>query len=164
MSCPTPRRAPQIHHLVVAFYREIVFDDVLGPFFDEVAEVDWTVHIPRLIDYWCRILLGEPGYDGYLLGAHREVHHRAGFSDDHFAALVPALRDHRRRSLVRADRRAGQSARRGDCAVAVRDASATSTGRSRSRQRRWPRSVLTCDDHEPSDGGFFIVLDREPAR
>ena len=40
-----------IHDLVVEFYREVVFDDLLAPFFGEVAEVDWSQHIPRLIDY-----------------------------------------------------------------------------------------------------------------
>lgn len=73
-----------VHDLVVAFYREIVFDDLLGPVFEEVAETDWAVHIPRLIDYWCRILLGDPGYHGALLEAHREVHHREAFRDEHF--------------------------------------------------------------------------------
>jgi hemoglobin len=64
----------EIHDLVVRFYREIAFDDLLAPVFDEVAEVDWTVHIPRLIQYWCRVLLGQSGYDGYILAAHRHVH------------------------------------------------------------------------------------------
>ena len=73
-----------VHDLVVAFYREIVFDDLLAPLFEEVAETDWAVHIPRLIDYWCRILLGEHGYRGALLEAHREVHEREAFRDEHF--------------------------------------------------------------------------------
>ena len=73
-----------IHDLIVAFYREIVFDDLLGPVFEEVAETDWAVHIPRLIDYWCRILLGEHVYRGALLEAHREVHHRDPLRDEHF--------------------------------------------------------------------------------
>jgi len=64
----------QIHDLVVHFYREIVFDELLGPVFGEVAEVDWATHIPKLIDYWCRVLLGHPGYDGYVLGTHQHVH------------------------------------------------------------------------------------------
>jgi hemoglobin len=64
----------QIHDLVVRFYREIAFDELLAPVFDDVAEVDWSVHIPRLINFWCRVLLGEPGYDGYVLAAHRHVH------------------------------------------------------------------------------------------
>src|SRR5690349_16252884 len=64
----------EIHDLVVSFYREIVFDDLLGPVFGEVAEVDWSVHIPKLIDFWCRVLLGEPGYDGFILAPHQHVH------------------------------------------------------------------------------------------
>lgn len=74
----------QIHHLVVGFYREVVFDDLLAPVFGEVADVDWTVHIPKLIDYWCRVLLGEPGYDGFVLAAHRAVHDVEAFRAEHF--------------------------------------------------------------------------------
>jgi hemoglobin len=73
-----------IHDLVVGFYREIVFDDVLAPVFTEVAEVDWSAHIPRLIDYWCRVLLGHPGYDGAILTAHRHVHDLEPFRPEHF--------------------------------------------------------------------------------
>ena len=49
-----------IHDLVVRFYREVVFDDLLAPMFGEVAEVDWAEHIPKLIDFWARVLLGDP--------------------------------------------------------------------------------------------------------
>ncbi len=76
-------RRAAVHDLVVAFYRAVVFDDLLHPVFAEVAEVDWAVHIPKLIDYWCRVLLDEPGYDGNLLGAHHHVH-----------ALDPMRREH----------------------------------------------------------------------
>jgi hemoglobin len=64
----------EIHDLVIHFYREVALDDLLGPVFGEVAEVDWAVHIPRLIDYWSQVLLGEAGYDGAILAAHRYVH------------------------------------------------------------------------------------------
>jgi hemoglobin len=64
----------EIHDLVVHFYREVAFDDLLGPVFGEIAEVDWAVHIPRLIDYWSQVLLGHAGYDGAILAAHRCVH------------------------------------------------------------------------------------------
>lgn len=80
---PSPRVATgdvdsraQIHDMVVHFYREVVLDDLLGPVFEEVAEVDWSLHIPKLIDYWCRVLLGQPGYDGHLLAPHQDVHER----------------------------------------------------------------------------------------
>lgn len=65
--------------MVVGFYREVVLDDLLAPVFGEVAEVDWAAHIPKLIDYWCQVLLGQPGYDGHILGPHRAVHDRSPF-------------------------------------------------------------------------------------
>ena len=77
-------RRKDIHDLVVRFYREVVFDDLLEPVFGEVAEVDWSVHIPTLIDYWCRVLLGERGYDGAILAAHRHVHELDAFRVEHF--------------------------------------------------------------------------------
>lgn len=85
----------QIHDLVVAFYREVVMDEVLGPVFDEVAEVDWAAHIPKLIDFWCRVLLGQPGYDGLMLAKHQEVNDLERFRpelfDRWFALFVQTL-------------------------------------------------------------------------
>jgi hemoglobin len=63
-----------VHDLVVSFYREVVFDDLLEPVFGEVAEVDWAHHIPLLIDFWCRVLHGDRTYRGAVLAAHRRVH------------------------------------------------------------------------------------------
>ena len=77
-------RRTDIHNLVVAFYREVVFDELLEPVFGEVAEVDWAAHIPKLIDYWCRVLLSEPGYRGALVAAHRHVHELQAFELEHF--------------------------------------------------------------------------------
>lgn len=74
----------EIHDMVIAFYREVVMDDLLGPVFEEVAEVDWSEHIPRLIDFWCRVLLGDPGYDGAILQAHQHIHDQLAFTADHF--------------------------------------------------------------------------------
>ena len=73
-----------VHDLVVRFYLEIVFDELLAPVFTEVAEVDWVVHIPKLIDYWCRVLLGHPGYDGFILAPHQQVNDRQTFASELF--------------------------------------------------------------------------------
>ena len=73
-----------VHDLVVRFYRELVMDDLLAPVFEDVAEVDWSTHIPLLIDYWCRILLGREGYQGALLAAHQHVHELEPLTADHF--------------------------------------------------------------------------------
>lgn len=73
-----------IHDLVVGFYRELVMDDLLAPVFEEVAEVEWARHIPLLIDYWCRILLGHDSYQGTILAAHRRVHDQEPLRVEHF--------------------------------------------------------------------------------
>lgn len=71
-----------VHDLVIAFYREIVFDPVLAPVFED-AEVDWAFHIPHLIDYWCKILFGTEGYVGNTTRSHRALH-----------AMVPIRAEH----------------------------------------------------------------------
>ncbi|MEO6627422.1 MAG: group III truncated hemoglobin [Aquihabitans sp.] len=63
-----------VHDLVIHFYREIVFDELLEPVFGEVAEVDWAEHIPKLIDYWCWILFGAKRYAGAVTKVHRHLH------------------------------------------------------------------------------------------
>ena len=73
-----------IHDLVVDFYREVAMDDLLGPVFGEAAEVDWASHIPKLIDYWCRVLLRQPGYDGYILRVHQHVNDMEPFRPELF--------------------------------------------------------------------------------
>jgi hemoglobin len=73
-----------IHDVVVQFYREIVFDDLLDPVFGEVAEVDWAEHIPKLIDYWSRVLLGDRGYVGRIVASHRHVHGLEPLRLEHF--------------------------------------------------------------------------------
>ena len=78
------RSRADIHELVVSFYREVIFDEVLGPMFEQVARVDWSVHIPKLTDYWCRVLLGEPGYEGRMLGPHQRVHALESFRPEMF--------------------------------------------------------------------------------
>lgn len=78
LSTPT-----QVHHLVVAFYREIVFDELLEPLFGEVAEVDWAEHIPHLIDYWCHILFRTGPYAGSVTKTHRHLHELAPIRPEH---------------------------------------------------------------------------------
>ena len=72
-----------VHDLVVEFYQEVVLDDLLGPVFDEAAEVDWASHIPKLVDYWCRILLAEPGTPMRTIPAHRALHQVIPIRPDH---------------------------------------------------------------------------------
>ena len=48
-------------------------DDLLGPIFDEVANVDWNAHLPLMYDFWDSVLFSTGRYHGNPLEAHRAV-------------------------------------------------------------------------------------------
>ena len=72
-----------VEHLVVAFYRDAAMDGVLGPTF-HAARVDWSAHIPKLVDFWAWQLFGERGYEGNPLRAHEPSHARTPFGTEHY--------------------------------------------------------------------------------
>jgi len=74
----------QIAEMVRRFYQDVAQDDLLGHVFNDVAQVDWGEHLPKLTAFWCRALLGLSGYEGNPFRSHRLVHERAPFTAAHF--------------------------------------------------------------------------------
>jgi len=74
----------EIAEMVRRFYADVTQDDLLGPMFTAVARVDWSEHLPKLAAFWCRALLGQPGYEGNPFRAHMLVHERRRFTPAHF--------------------------------------------------------------------------------
>jgi hemoglobin len=70
--------------LVRRFYQAVIPDQVLGPIFHDFG-VDWSVHIPKLVDFWAARLLDEPGYAGNVVGAHQLVLDRCPFGEEELA-------------------------------------------------------------------------------
>jgi hemoglobin len=66
--------------LVRRFYQAVIPDAVLGPIFHDFG-VDWSTHIPKLVDFWAGRLLGQPGYEGNPVGAHQPVLERCPFGE-----------------------------------------------------------------------------------
>jgi hemoglobin len=64
--------------LVRRFYQAVIPDPQLGPIFHDFG-VDWSVHIPKLVDFWANRLLGVPGFSGNVAGAHLPVFDRCPF-------------------------------------------------------------------------------------
>lgn len=85
---PTPSRdldsPEQIDEMVRRFYSDVTQDDLLGPMFNDVAHVDWNEHLPKLAAFWCRALLGIPGYSGNPFRAHALIHAQRPFTAGHF--------------------------------------------------------------------------------
>lgn len=74
----------EIAEMVRRFYADVAMDDLLGPMFDDVAQVDWSEHLPKLTAFWCRALLDLPGYSGNPFRAHAEVNDKRPFTPAHF--------------------------------------------------------------------------------
>ncbi len=88
LSAPIPTRdlcdADDVADMVRRFYRDVAQDDLLGPMFNDVAQVDWSEHLPKLTAFWCRALFGTVGYAGNPFRAHQLVHARQPFTAAHF--------------------------------------------------------------------------------
>jgi hemoglobin len=74
----------EIAEMVRRFYADVAQDELLGPMFNDVAQVDWSEHLPKLTAFWCRALLGLQGYVGNPYRAHAEVNAAVPFQVAHF--------------------------------------------------------------------------------
>ncbi len=74
----------EVAELVRRFYRDVAQDDVLGPIFNDVAQVDWSEHLPKITAFWSRFLFGTEGYTGNPFREHSKVHARSPFTPAHF--------------------------------------------------------------------------------
>ena len=74
----------EVAEMVRRFYQDVAQDDLLGPMFDDVAQVDWSEHLPKLTAFWCRALLGSEGYQGNPFRSHSEIHARSALTVAHF--------------------------------------------------------------------------------
>lgn len=73
-----------IERLVDTFYEHIRADDRLGPIFDDIAQVDWASHLPKMYAFWEAILFGAAGFKGNPLAVHRALAQRTPLTQREF--------------------------------------------------------------------------------
>jgi hemoglobin len=74
----------EVGEMVRQFYAKVNQDELLGPIFNDVAQVDWPEHLDKLTAFWSRVLLGISGYSGNPFEAHSGVHAKRRFTWSHF--------------------------------------------------------------------------------
>ncbi|MDB4537773.1 group III truncated hemoglobin [Akkermansiaceae bacterium] len=87
---------PDIEKLVNAFYDTVRQDDKLGVIFDEVAQVNWETHLPKMYSFWETVLFRSGGYKGDPIAAHARFISKADMSRaqfDHWLMLFEATVD-----------------------------------------------------------------------
>lgn len=76
-----PLETPEdIKLLVDSFYAKVRVDPLIGPIFNDVAQVNWDEHLPKLYGFWGDLLLGTDVYRGRPFPPHMSL----GLNLDHF--------------------------------------------------------------------------------
>lgn len=68
----TDRR--DVDRLLRAFYGRALLDPLLRPVFVDVAHMDLEEHLPRIGDFWEKVLFNTATYDGAAMQVHRRLH------------------------------------------------------------------------------------------
>lgn len=73
-----------IELMVNEFYQKIRQDEVLGYLFDQVAQVNWELHLPKMYDFWEGILFGTGQYTGRPMPPHFLLTTKHKLMPEHF--------------------------------------------------------------------------------
>ena len=77
-----------IEFLVNAFYDKVSKDEKIGFFFNDVAKVDWSHHLPKMYSFWESLLFGEAYYKGNPMAMHFPVNEKVAIEKPHFAHWI----------------------------------------------------------------------------
>ena len=78
------KNSEDIIMLVDAFYTKVKSDVVIGYLFNDVANVNWSEHLPKMYNFWENILFYTGNYSGSPMIVHRELHQKSTMSEAHF--------------------------------------------------------------------------------
>lgn len=82
-----------IEVLVDRFYERVREDEVIGYLFNDVAQTDWSHHLPKMYDFWEVILFGTGHFKGNPMFVHKELHSKSPLSAEHFAHWFELFQD-----------------------------------------------------------------------
>jgi len=74
-----------VQQLVDTFYEKVRRDATIGYLFNDVARVDWELHLPRMYDFWENIVFQTGGFAGNPMTVHMQLHQKSPLSAAHFA-------------------------------------------------------------------------------
>ncbi len=73
-----------IENFIERFYQKVRKDEVIGFIFNEVVEINWSHHIPVIVDFWETILLDNPVYKKNAMEVHYVLNKKQPLSKEHF--------------------------------------------------------------------------------
>lgn len=82
-----------IVRLVNRFYERVREDGRLGPIFDQIAQVNWSTHLPKMYDFWDTVLFRAGTFRGNPLEAHAKLMPRADMGRESFDRWLEIFRE-----------------------------------------------------------------------
>ena len=73
-----------IELLVNTFYEKVKVDDKIGFFFNEVVQLDWEKHMPKMYDFWEMTLFQKGNFIGNPIKVHKGLNEKSPMKKEHF--------------------------------------------------------------------------------
>jgi hemoglobin len=70
MALPPLETRAQLDLLLARFYERVRQDALIGPVFDQVAQVNWEEHLPKIGNFWEQLLFDGKSYRGRPFPPH----------------------------------------------------------------------------------------------
>lgn len=83
----------QIENVIKQFYAQVSTDDLLGPIFNDVTEVNWDEHIEQIVKFWNSIMLGIHEYSGNPMMQHILLNQQVKLEITHFTRWLKLFRE-----------------------------------------------------------------------
>lgn len=77
-----------IEKLVNTFYSRVRESAELGYIFEEIAQVNWDTHLPRMYSFWASLLLDEHSFSGNPMKKHVELSRIAPMTETEFTTWL----------------------------------------------------------------------------
>lgn len=77
-----------VENLVNTFYDKVRDDATIGVIFNEIADVHWDTHLPKMYDFWEGILFGTGNYRGRPMPPHFKLNETYPFQPEYFDAWL----------------------------------------------------------------------------
>lgn len=73
-----------IQLLIDSFYEKVKTDAVIGYIFQDIAQVDWSKHLPVMYDFWEQLLLDSNRYGRNTMAPHFALNQKIPLQPVHF--------------------------------------------------------------------------------
>ncbi len=82
-----------IHFIITAFYKKLVADENMLPFFKAIVEENHLEeHIKTITNFWQDILFHTASYSNNVMEKHLEFHKKIVFKKEHFTTWLSYLK------------------------------------------------------------------------